>query len=99
MSEQATPTETPETTESIATLRDEMNAQYAALKESFESALKEKDTELLQLREENKELHRAIVRSAFSDTPTAPKEKTPEEQYAEQITSLAKKTLQYMESR
>lgn len=85
-------------TSAIEQLRNEMNEQYNALKESFESSLKEKDDELVKLREENKDLHRALTRSAFSDRPEPPKEKTPEEIYQEKVDALSKKTLHYMES-
>lgn len=83
----------------IETLRAEMNAQYAALKESFESALAEKDQLLSKLTEENKELHRAVVRSAFTAPVQPITEKTPEQLYQEQISALSKKTLRYMEYR
>ena len=69
----------------IAQIRDEMNQQFSALKESFEAQLSELKTANEQLRKDNDGLKAALVRSAMTDPPKeAPKEET-EEEKAEKI--------------
>lgn len=62
-----------------AELREEMNQQYTQLKESMEAMVKEKDAELEKLREENKNLHRALVRQAFEPAQGVPDDSKSEE--------------------
>ena len=85
----------PETT----TLEDtvmELKQQYQTLRESFESSLAEKDTLIEQLTADNRELQRALVRSAMTPAPTPVQPKTEQEQYDENIADLATKTLELM---
>lgn len=84
-----------ETSDPIQRLRDEMAEQFAALKQSFESQLSERDSQITKLKEENDSLHRALVRSAMT-TPPAETPKTEEQLYNEQVQELADRTLQKM---
>lgn len=81
----------------IEQLRDEFQAQFAALKESTEASIKERDEKILALEAENKDLHTALLKSAF--TVPAPKEPEPteEELYAKQIQTLFEKSKKYSE--
>lgn len=85
-------------TSPIEQLRNEFQEQFAALKASFEESNKEKDEKILQLEGENKDLHKALLQSAFT-TPPAPKEpeKTEEQLYAENIENLFQKSKKYQE--
>ena len=83
----------------VEKLRDEFTAQFATMKQSFESELNALKTENTQLKENNDELKRALVRSAISPAPAkteAPK--TDEELYKEKIDACAKRTLELMSS-
>jgi len=85
----------PETGDIIAKIRDEMNAQFTEMKKAFESQVAELTAANAKLQEDNKGLQAALVRSAVADPPApAPKEKTPEELYKEQVDAIAKKTLE-----
>ena len=84
-----------ETKDPIQTLRDEMAEQFATLKQSFESQISERDSQITKLKEENDSLHRALIRSAMT-TPPAETPKTEEQLYTEQVQELADKTLQKM---
>lgn len=86
------------TVDPIAALRDEFAEQFAALKSSFEQLAAEKDETIKRLTDENDQLHRALVRSAMTESPSQPV-KTEQEKYDEVIANLANKTLKYMESR
>lgn len=81
----------------IEQLRDEFQAQFAALKESTEASIKERDEKILALEAENKDLHTALLKSAF--TVPAPKEPEPteEELYAKQVQTLFEKSKKYSE--
>lgn len=81
----------------IEELRNEFQAQFAALKESTEASIKEKDERILALEAENKDLHTALLKSAF--TIQAPKEPEPteEELYQKQIQTLYEKSKKYSE--
>lgn len=82
----------------IEQLRDEMNAQYNALKASFEQSSKEKDESIASLQEENKQLKTALLKSAFTERPEPqPAPPTEEELYAEKINTLYEKSKQYSE--
>ena len=83
----------------VEQLRDEFTAQFATLKQSFETELNALKTENSQLKENNDELKRALVRSAITPAPApAEPEKTAEQLYKEKIDELAKKTLERMSS-
>lgn len=95
-------TDEPETTsieDPVVQLRDEMNAQFAELKSSFEATLKEKDELISQLKEQNTGLQRALVRSAVMDPPKVEEPKTEEQVYDENIARLSKRTLEIMKAR
>ena len=97
-SEQAN-VEQPETPKlSAESPRDEFMQQFAALRESFESQLKELKDQNAELKSQNTELSRALVRSATVPQPEPVVEKTEQEIYQEKIDALAKKTLAYMEN-
>lgn len=67
----------------IAQIRDEMNQQFSALKESFEAQLSELKAANEKLLADNNGLKAALVRSAMNDAPREePKEETEEEKEA-----------------
>lgn len=70
----------------------EMQTQYQALKDSFDQANKDKDAIIAELKKQNEELSRAVVRSAFAPPAPEPKEPTPEELYAQKINDLFEKS-------
>lgn len=84
----------PEETESpIEKLRSEFQEQFDTLKTSFSQELNDLKTQNSNLQKENEELHRALIRSAVTPVPSQePKEPT----YEDLISTLAKKTLNYM---
>lgn len=79
----------------IEELRNEFQAQFTALKESTEASIKERDEKILALEAENKDLHKALLQSAF--TVPAPKEPEPteEELYRKHVQTLFEKSKQY----
>lgn len=83
----------------VVALRDEMNAQFAELKSSFEATLKEKEELISQLKEQNTGLQRALVRSAVMDPPKVEEPKTEEDLYREEVERLSKRTLEIMKAR
>ena len=83
----------------VVALRDEMNAQFNELKQSFEASLKEKDELIAQLKEQNTGLQRALVRSAVMDPPKAEEPKTEEQLYADEVERLSKRTIEIMKQR
>ena len=87
----------PEQVNPIEQLRNEFAEQFAALKESFEQSSQQKDEEIAQLKSHNKELERALIRSAVHDPP-AP-QKTEQDIYSDKVKELANKTLSYMRQR
>lgn len=90
-------TDEPEQVNPIEQLRNEFTEQFAALKESFEQSSQQKDEEIAQLKSHNKELERALIRSAVHDPP-AP-QKTEQDIYSDKVKELANKTLSYMKQR
>ena len=81
----------------VEQLRDEFTAQFATLKQSFETELNTLKTENNQLKETNDELKRALVRSAITPAPApAEPEKTEEQLYKERIDACSKRTLELM---
>ena len=87
----------PEQVNPIEQLRNEFTKQNAALKETFEQTSQQKDEEIAQLKSHNKELERALIRSAVHDPP-AP-QKTEQDIYSDKVKELANKTLSYMKQR
>lgn len=87
---------TPETNE-YEKLRNEMNAQFQALKDSFDAKSKEDSEKIEALTKENGELHKALLRSAFTtEQPVQPVvEKSEEELYKERIANIFEKSKQY----
>lgn len=81
----------------IENLRNEMQQQFQQMKTSFESMMKEKDEHISKLESENTDLQRALVRSAFTESP---KEEAPlksdEELYDEEIQKIYNKSKEYM---
>ena len=77
-------------------LKQEMQAQYNELKSAFENSTKEKDELIAQLQESNRDLQRALLRSAFTEGPSqsAPA-KTPEQEYEEKIQDLYQRSKEY----
>lgn len=82
--------------DSVVALRDEMNAQFAQLKESFEASIKEKDEIIAQLKEQNVGLQRALVRSAVMDPPKQDVPKSQEELYQDELNRRIERTKFYM---
>ena len=83
----------------VEQLRDEFTAQFATLKNSFETELTALKTENSALKADNDELKRALVRSAINPAPVKTEvEKTPEELYKEKVDACAKRTLELMSS-
>ena len=77
-------------------LQQEMQAQYNELQSAFENSTKEKDELIAQLQESNRDLQRALLRSAFTEGPSqsAPV-KTPEQEYEEKIQDLYQRSKEY----
>lgn len=98
--EPPTPTPTPEDS-AVAKLRDEMAAQFQSLKSSFETQLADLKAQNDTLQAENKELNRALVRSAVSDPPAPADTRTPEEiaeaEYTAEIKKIYEKSIKYQE--
>ena len=77
-------------------LKSEMQAQYNELKSAFEASTKEKDDLIAELKQSNQDLQRALLRSAFTEGPSQPEpEKTPEQEYEENIKTLFEKSKAY----
>ena len=87
---QQTQTEDP-----IAKLRDEFQSQFNTLKTTFEEENKKNLDTITQLKKENEDLHRALIRSAQLPPAEQPQQKTEEQIYQEQITEYAKKSIAY----
>lgn len=81
-------------------LRDEMRAQMDALRVSFETYKTEKEQQIAELEQSNKDLQRALVRDAFTtvnqNTVTEPSE---QDLYAQKILELSEKSLNLMKRR
>jgi small-conductance mechanosensitive channel len=90
-----TPDQPSEQADLITQLRDEMNAQITALKESFESQNKQLSDENATLKQQNIDLQRALVRSAtVPDEHHVVQPKSEQQIYEERIKELADKALQ-----
>lgn len=81
----------------ISELRDEMQAEFTKLKEAFKTEIAEKDATISELEKTNRDLQRAVVRSAVTEPPKAEQPKTEEQIYNERIEQLAKRTIAKME--
>lgn len=82
----------------VASLREEFQTQFDAIKQAFEQSSKEKDDEIAALKENNTQLKAALLKSTFTERPAElPKEKSHEELYAEQIENLYHKSKSYQE--
>lgn len=90
------PKEQVATENPVEVLRNEFQAQFTAMRESFDAQLKQLTSENESLKTQNNDLQRALVRSATVPATEQPAPKTEEQLYAEQIDALAKKTLQRM---
>lgn len=77
------------------TLRNEMQAQYNSLKESFEHSNLEKDELIAQLKSQNEDLQRALVRSAFTVPQPSEQPKTEEQLYQDKINAILDKAKQF----
>ena len=87
---------TPDNVNPYETLKSEMQAQYNELKSAFEASTKEKDDLIAELKQSNQDLQRALLRSAFTEGPSQPApEKTPEQEYEENIKTLFEKSKAY----
>ena len=86
----------PEPVNPYEQLKSEMQSQYNELKSAFEQSTKEKDELIAQLQESNRDLQRALLRSAFTEGPSqsAPV-KTPEQEYEEKIQDLYQRSKEY----
>ena len=77
----------------IAQIRDEMSAQFATMKEAFESQLAELRASNEQLKRDNDGLKAALVRSALTDPPREePKERTEAEIYQDNLQHAIKRS-------
>ncbi len=77
-------------------LRNEMNAQFQALKDAFEAKQKDDEATIQQLKDDNVKLQTALLRSAFTESPTQPqKEKSQEEIYQDTVADLFEKSKKY----
>lgn len=77
----------------FAKLRDEMQGQFKALKESFDAGMKEKDESIAKLQKTNDDLSKALLRDAFSEPPEKT-EKTPEEKEREAYKAFIEERLE-----
>lgn len=97
MTDNPQPNPTPES-DLITSLRNEMQTQYNMLKETMDSALKERDETIAKLIQEKQALQNALVVSSISPKPEEEEvPKTQEQLYQENIERLAKKTLARMQ--
>ena len=95
MTDSPTPDQPTEQADLISQLRDEMQSQITALKESFESQNKQLSDENATLKQQNIDLQRALVRSAtVPDEHHVVQPKSEQQIYEERIKELADKALQ-----
>lgn len=81
------------------TLKAEMQSQYMALKDSFEQSNREKDELIAQLKEQNENLNRALLRSAFTTPVQTEPVKTEEQLYQDRISDILNKAKQFSKYR
>lgn len=88
------PQPAPEKSE-VEKLRDEFAAQFAEMKTAFESQISELKKSNDDLTSHNKELERALIRSASSDPPAPPQPApSPEEEYAAIVKQRTERALE-----
>lgn len=82
-------------TDPLAEMKAEFQRQLDELKKSQAEAIDALKAENQRLTSQNTDLQRAIVKGVFSSEPQQdkPKEKTPEELYAERVTSISNRIL------
>lgn len=78
----------------IKTIQDEVAKQMKQVKDEFAKMASEKDAKIKELKEQNKQLNSAVIRSAILAPPV--KEETEEEKYRKEVESLSKKTIEMM---
>lgn len=83
--------------DALAKFRDEMALQFADLKAETQAKIDELTQENQKLIEENKQLNRALVRSAVAPAPEPVEVLSPEEKaeldYREQVKNIFEKSL------
>lgn len=92
----------PETTQgdALARFRDEMAQQFADLKAETQAKIDELTKENEKLVDENKQLNRALVRSAVVPNPAPPEdplspEEKAEQEYRQEVKNIFEKSLKY----
>lgn len=80
-----------ETVNPYEELKAEMVSQMNDLRTAFDSYKEEKEKELTQLKEDNKNLQRALIRETFSPVAAPEPEQTEEQRYKEKIIALAER--------
>ena len=97
------PTTDPEPVQddALSKFRDEMAQQFADLKAETQAKIDELTKENEKLIDENKQLNRALVRSAVAPAPTpeltiSPEEKAVQE-YEDRIQAIYQKSIKYKE--
>lgn len=89
----------PESQDALAKFRDEMAQQFADLKAETQARIDELTQENARLIDENKQLNRALVRSAVAPAPEPVEQLSPEEkaeqEYREQVKNIFEKSLRY----
>lgn len=90
---------TPPQSSEVEKLRDEFAEQFNTMKTAFESQIAELKKTNEAITAHNKELERALIRSAVNDpAPPSPeaKVKTEAEIYQEKVEALAKRAIERM---
>lgn len=78
-------------------LKEEMQTEFATLKEAFENERSELQATIAKLEEQNQGLQRALVRTATTEPPEKePEPPTEEELYQAEIDTVAQKTKEIM---
>lgn len=80
-------------------LKNEMQSQMDALRQSFDAYKEEKEKEISDLQEANKGLQRALVREAFSPVAAPTEEPTEQEKYKQKVLSMTERSIQLMKQR
>lgn len=95
------PTTDPESVQddALSKFRDEMAQQFADLKAETQARIDELTKENEKLIDENKQLNRALVRSAVAPAPTPEPRMSPEEkaaqEYEDRIQAIYQKSIKY----
>lgn len=92
-------TEPPVQDDALAKFRDEMAQQFADLKAESQKTIDDLKAENAKLTEENKQLNRALVRSAVVPMPNPEPQLSPEEKaeqdYRKEVQTIFEKSLKY----